>query len=152
MMMRRIRPSDWVEMAGGMSAIQRDALLATTADDSPVPTMVRLGASDPLGVAFERDGELVALAGAVIVHPGVASTFMYATDLSRVILALSTYFRDLLFPYLRHIGVHRVHSLGPAHDPGGIRWKEDILGAWPEAHLEKFGKNGEDYVLHTVML
>ena len=150
--MRPIRSTDWLEMAGGMREIQRNALLALTADTTPLPTLQRLAASDPIGAAFERNGELVAIAGAVIVHPGVASTFLYATeDFRKVVLEVTHWFKRL-FSALRIMGVHRVHSLGPANDPAGRRWKEDILGAWPECHLEKYGKNGEDFVLHTVML
>ncbi len=141
-------------MAGGMRDIQRRALLALTAETSTIPTLRRLSESKPLGAAFEWRGALVAIAGAVEVHPGVASTFMYATDdFRKVVLEVSRFFKKTLFPLLKvPFGFHRVHSLGPANDPGGIRWKEDILGAWPEAHLEKFGKNGEDFVLHTLML
>ena len=150
--MRPIRSTDWLEMAGGMREIQRNALLALTADTTPLPTLQRLAASGPIGAAFERNGELVALVGAVIVHPGVASTFLYATeDFRKVVLEVTHWFKRL-FSALRIMGVHRVQSLGPANDPAGRRWKEDILCAWPECHLEKFGKNGEDFVLHTVML
>lgn len=150
--MRPIRSTDWLEMAGGMRDIQRKALLALTDDPSPVRSLQRISDSNPIGVAFERHGGLIAIAGAVIIHRGVASTFMYATDdFRKVVLEVSHYFRDL-FELLRHFGIHRVQSLGPANDPGGRRWKEDVLGAWPEATLEKFGKNGEDFVLHTVML
>ena len=150
--MRPIRSTDWLEMAGGMREIQRNALLALTAENSPLPTLQRLADSNPIGAAFERNGELVAIVGAVIIHPGVASTFMYATeDFRKVVLEITHWFKRL-FGALRILGVHRVQSLGPANDPGGRRWKEDILGAWPESHLEKYGKNGEDFVLHTVML
>ena len=151
-MMRPLRGSDFLEMAGGMREIQRRALLALTDDTSPVRSLQHLSDSNPIGAAFERDGELIAIAGAVIVHPGVASTFMYATeDFRKVVLEITHWFKRL-FGALRILGVHRVQSLGPANDPGGRRWKEDILGAWPESHLEKYGKNGEDFVLHTVML
>lgn len=136
-----------------MSDLQRKALLALTSDDTPTAALVRLGATSPIGAAFERDGELIAVAGAVIAHPGVASTFRYATeDFRRVILEVTHYFKDTLFPALKALGVHRVHSLGPANDPGGHRWQQKSLGARPEAHLEKFGKNGEDFVLHSIML
>jgi hypothetical protein len=152
-MMRQIRGSDWLEMAGGMRQIQRQALLALTDDATPVRSLLRISDSDLLWPrAFERGGELIALAGAAKVHPGVASTFMYSTDaFHRVVLEVTRHFKEL-FEYLREMDYHRIHSLGPANDPGGRRWKEDILGAWPEAHLEKFGKNGEDFILHSIML
>lgn len=151
-MIRPIRSSDWLEMAGGMRDIQRRALLALTCDKTPVRSLLQLSDSAHEGVAFERDGHLIAIAGWVKVHPGVASTFMYATDdFRKVVLEVSHWFKSA-FRMMKAAGYHRVHSLGPANDPGGIRWKEEVLGAWPEAHLEKFGKNKEDFVLHTVML
>ena len=152
-MMRLIRSTDWLEMAGGMREIQRNALLALTADATPLPTLQRLSQMKMTGMAFERDGELVAIAGSIPVHPGVESTFLYATDdFPKVILEVTHFFKTLFGVLKTFEGVHRVHSLGPANDPGGIAWKERLLGAWPEAHLEKYGKNGEDFVLHTVML
>lgn len=135
-----------------MCDIQKRALLALTFDETPEPSLLRLRAMNPFGIAFERDGDLVAIAGAAITHPGVASTFLYSSDLGKVVLEVSRYFLISLFPMLRQKGCHRIQSLGPANDPEGRRWKEDILKAWPEAHLEKFGKDGEDFVLHTVML
>lgn len=152
-MIRTMTATDFLTLATGMKEVQKKALLALTADETPVNSMVRLWDSKPIGAAFERDGKLIAVAGALSVHPGVASTFMYATDdFRKVVLEVSHFYLDTLFPLLKKVGVHRVHSLGPANDPGGRRWKEDVLGAWPEATLEKYGKGGEDFVLHTVML
>lgn len=151
-MRRPLHPVDFEEIAHTMCGIQKKALLALTFDETPEPTLLRLREMHPFGIAFERDGDLVAIAGAVITHPGVASTFLYSSDLSKIVLEVSHYFRSTLFPLLKRKGCHRVHSMGPANDPAGRRWKEDVLGAWPEAHLEKYGKNGEDFVLHAVML
>jgi len=148
-----MQPTDFLTLATGMKDIQKRALLALTDDLTPVRTMQQLWDKKPIGAAFERDGKLIAVAGAMPVHPGVASTFMYATDdFRKVVLEVTHFFKDTLFPLLRKMGVHRVHSLGPANDPEGRRWKEDILGAWPEAHLEKFGRGKEDFVLHSIML
>jgi hypothetical protein len=69
-----------------------------------------------------------------------------------VILDMTRYFWDTLFPRLQRAGVHRVHSLGPADDPGGRRWKEKCLGAKLEAILAGYGKDQEDFVLHVKML
>ena len=149
---RPLQRADLMALAGSMKDIQRRALLSLTSDEHPGPSMARLWDNKPIGGAFERAGFLIAVAGAVEVHPGVASTFLYATDdMGKVILELSRYFK-LLFAHLKGMGFHRVHSLGLANDPEGRRWKEDVLGAWPEAHLEKFGKGGEDFVLHAILL
>ncbi len=127
--------------------------MALTHESSVVPTLLRLAETKKTAMAFERNGELVAIAGSVPVHPGVESTFMYSTDaFPKVILEVTHSFKVLFDVLKTRDGVHRVHSLGPADDPGGRRWKEKCLGARLEATLEKFGKNGEDFVLHTVML
>jgi hypothetical protein len=139
-------------MAGGMRELQRTALLALTAHATPLPTLQHLAASSPIAAACERNGELVAIVGAVIVHPGVANTFLYATDDFKKVILEVTHWYKALFSALKILNIHRVQSLGPADDPAGHRWKENVLGARLEARLEKFGKNGESFVLHTVML
>jgi len=150
---RPLHPVDFIEIAAGMKAIQKRALLALTNDKQTLPSLQRLWDSQPMGAAFERNGELIAIAGALITHPGVASTFMYATDdFKKVVLEVTHYFKDTLFPLLKEMGCHRVHSLGLAEDPEGRRWKEDILGAWPEAYLDQYGKDREGFLLHSIML
>lgn len=150
---RPLRALDFMDLATGMKDIQKRGLLALTAEPTPTPSMMRLWESKPIGAAFERDGVLVCIAGAVVTHPGVASTFMYATDdFRKVVLEVTHYFKDTLFPLLKRRGVHRVHSLSLADDPEGRRWKEDVLGAWPEAYLDQYGKRKEGFLLHSLML
>lgn len=152
-MIRTMEATDFLVLATGMKEIQKRALMALNDDPSPVRSMVRLWESRPLGAAFERAHKLVAIAGALPIHPGVASTFLYATDeMPKIILELTHFYKDALFPMLKKMGIHRVHSLGPAEDPEGIAWKERVLGAKPEAYLEKWGKGQEDFVLHSIML
>lgn len=151
-MRRPLHPVDFEEIAHTMCDIQKQALLAVTFDETPEPSLLRLRSMNPFGTAFEREDGLAAIAGAAITHPGVASTFLYSSDLGKVILEVTHYFRSTLFPLLKRKGCHRVHSMGPANDPEGLRWKEDLLGAKPEAVLQGYGKGGEDFVLHRILL
>ena len=143
---------DLITIAPAIKDIQRRALMATTAEDTHVGAIARLWDSKPIGATFGRDGEIIACAGAVLIHPGVASTFLYATDsMPKVIIEITRFYKKMLFPMLKKLGVHRVHSLGLADDPAGCRWKEQVLGGKPQI-LEKWGKGGEDFVLHTLLL
>ena len=145
-MIRATTPADVEYIHERMKPLQRRSLLGTSYSLDCRDAIPRTG------VTIERDGRPVAIAGAVITHPGVASTFFYSTDeMGRCIVEITRYFLDL-FREMAAMGVHRVHALSLAEDYAGRKWKEQCLGAEVEAVLHKYGRNGEDYILHRLIL
>jgi hypothetical protein len=152
-MIRQMTRLDLVALSTCMRGVQKKALLGLTAEDTSLPTLMRLWDMQPIGVAFERDGKLECVGGALPVHPGVASTFMYSTeDFKKVVLEVTRFFKRQLIPTLSKMGIHRVHALGRVDDLAGIAWKEQNLGMWPEAYFTRYGRDRGDYVLHTLQL
>lgn len=152
-MIRKATPDDFAEMAIYMQYVQLHALEGLLpARTTPEEHMLSLSRSADCAFAFEHDGVLVAIAGFQTVHPGVASTFYYSTEHApHCFKDIHRFFLGMLGRLKMH-GYHRVHALGLASDRIGRKWKEKYLGAEIEAILAKYGSNGEDYILHRLIL
>lgn len=153
-MIRTTEALDLLVLSTGMSDVHKRAAKPLTPDGNLAAMMRRLWDAKPIMASVvDGGGTLVGVLGAVIVHPGVASTFMYATDeFKRHVLAFSHLWKDAFVPILRQNGVHRVHALARADDTAGAAWKTRVLGFEHEAVLKQWGSDGGDYSLHVLLL
>lgn len=151
-MIRPLERMDLITISTALKPIQKKALLATRWDMSPVEPIASLWEQKPIAAAFDYEpGKLAAVGGAVVIHPGVASTFMYATtDMPKVIIEMTRFATKALFPILRKMDCHRIHSLGLLEDEAGNAWKERVLGFKREAVMKAYGRGKEDFVLHAL--
>lgn len=93
-----------------------------------------------------KDGEPVAIMGAIPLHPGVCSAYMLATSrFPEVVLTVTKWARKVFFPGLRRIGVHRVEALSISTYHKTHRWIEAI-GAKKEQVVLRFGRNQENFI------
>ena len=133
-----------------MKADQAKSACALANTDDPLEAIQKLSLCAYVGVTVWRGEDPIAAAGAVLTHPGNATTFLYATDRwPEVVIETTRFFRKTLFPALQAAGVRRVQSLSMAGDDRTNRWKERLFGGTQEAILSKYGKNGEDFVLYV---
>lgn len=98
---------------------------------------------------FGGDGLPVAFFGATQPWPGVFSAYMLATDdFPRVALPLTKFVKRVFIPYLRERG-HRIEARsidGHTQAHGWLR----LLGAGVEARMQRYGRNGEDFLIFTL--
>jgi hypothetical protein len=130
----------------------RRATCAFASTNDPSEAIGALEAQLYLGVTVWREDEPIAVAGAILTHPNVASAFMFGTDRwQEVETALTEFFRSKLFPSLKTAGLHRVQSITMAGDPLTEAWMQHLLGA-PEATLRAYGKGKEDFTVRALDL
>src|SRR3990167_3144441 len=105
---------------------------------------VRCGA---FGWIAAKDDVPIAAVGAVPVHPGVWSVFMFATDdFQQISLSLTKFVIRVIIPALKATGAHRAECLSMAGHDDAHRWLE-VLGARQEGPpVAGWGKGGEDFV------
>lgn len=150
-MLKIVTWPDIQRVAASMRDIQRKAALALCGSDDIMEAIMPLATSPTIGATVWKGDEPIVAIGVVLVHPGVGSTFMYSTDRWREVLIETTrFFKRGLVPGLVRAGIHRIQALGLAGDPQTDRWKV-LLGATHSAELRSYGKNGEDYVLHSMV-
>lgn len=95
----------------------------------------------------EFDGEPVAAVGAVEVHPGVWSAWMFATDKFQLVgFYLTRFVRQRMIPSLVRLGAHRCDARSIDGHDHAHRWLR-ALGAVEEARLLRYGRNGEDFLV-----
>jgi len=95
--------------------------------------------------------EPVAIIGAVPIHPGVWSVFMFATDkFSNIAISLTKYAKRVIIPSLANAGAHRLECKSMEGHTVAQKWLE-FIGARPETVLENYGRNGEDFILYKYL-
>ena len=143
---------DIERVARNMCARHRQNACCLSFSDDPVLAISHLAAQNYIAATFWRDGEPVAVGGAVITHPGAASSFLYGTDhWQKNILEITRFFTQNIVSSLRAAGVRRLSVFAPAADPEGERWKR-LMGCDLEATLKGYGKGGQDFSLFTRFL
>lgn len=152
-----MKPLEWLDVrrvAENMCDRHSKNVCMTGFSDDPVEAVSYLmHPSDKIaGVTVWKDDEPVAVAGAIITHPGRASTFFFGTiRWHEMIFEVTRYFHKGLRAELARKGIKRVSIFAPAGDPDGERWKR-LGGAKLEATLKSWGKNDEDFSLFVVSL
>jgi hypothetical protein len=132
-----------------MREADREEIYATRWDSNP-----KLLATDALTfpamtwIAAD-DNEPVAAGGAIPLHPGVWSMWMFATDKWRnVALGATKHAKRVLIPKLREGGAHRLECKSHSRHDVAHKWLE-MLGAKPESTLVGYGKQEENFILFT---
>lgn len=101
----------------------------------------------PYKWVVERAGVPIAAVGAVAVHPGVWSAWMFATDdFHKIGLYLTRFVRQRMIPSLVRLGAHRCDARSIDGHDHAHRWLR-ALGAVEEARLLRYGRNGEDFIV-----
>lgn len=152
-MLKKATWADILRVAENMNAIHRRHVCATCGTEDPVVAIQRMALRAYVGVTIWRDeDEPIVAAGAVIQHPGVAATFMYATERwPEVVIETTRFFHRTLKSALRAAGVHRLQTLSMAGDQATDRLKQ-AFGSMPEAIFRNYGKNGEDFIMSVCHL
>lgn len=141
--------ADVTYVAARMRPHDRAERVALSHGDDPVLAAVQFLRHPHMAVTVWK-GTPIAVIGVVFPHPGVASTIFFATDQFRhVALATTRFIRRTLFPILVNTGIHRLQVCTMTGTPDSGRWIWSF-GARPEAVLQKYGKNGEDFTLYTL--
>jgi hypothetical protein len=96
---------------------------------------------------YDRDGNAVAIVGALLPRPGVLSLLMFATpEVCAVHLSLTRWLRKSWLPAMREAGVHRIDAISLDGYSRMHRWLEAI-GLRRESVMTKFGRGGQDFVM-----
>ncbi len=99
-----------------------------------------------------RDDPPIAVVGAVPMHPGVWSCWMFATDeFPRIALGLTKFARRVIIPSLAQSGCRRAQCLSAEGHDVAHEWLRS-LGAIEESRMEGYGKSGETFVCFKLML
>lgn len=129
-----IRDEDWAE-ARATRADEHKMRLAVDVVKRWGPTGAVLGFDHP-----------VCVVGATQRWPNVWTAWMFATDeFPSIAKSVTRYVKDVLLPTVRNVGMVRADAKSLASHVAAHRWME-ITGARFDVKLERFGKNGEDFV------
>lgn len=95
------------------------------------------------------DGRPVAAVGAFPRWPNVWTAWAFGTDeWPKVVLRLTKHVRGFMLPALLNAGATRVDALSLETHSDARAWLE-YLGARPENVLDKWGKNGQNFVCYV---
>ena len=87
----------------------------------------------------------IAFGAMVEARPNVATLLFFATDeFPRIVLPITRFIRNNLFPTYRQHGVHRIECVAIDGYSDSHRWIE-LLGLKREALLRGYGKHGETF-------
>lgn len=149
-----VKPATWLDIcavARAMRECDRREICGLAATEDPLKAIEALAIMPYFGVTVWRETPVVAI-GAMLLHPGVASIFMFATDgwSDRSVRAeTARYVRRGLVPTLLAAGVHRMQAPASVEHVESHKWMERF-GAKPESVMRGYGKNGENYVLFVM--
>lgn len=131
-----------------MRAADREEIFATRFfDDDDTLVAEIIGYWGPLRWAVMVDDEPVLIIGATCSWPGCWSAWMFATDKFRKCRIFSTKFvKNGMIPALHRLGAHRCEARSDASHLEAHAWLR-ALGAKEEARLQRYGKDGRDFVV-----
>jgi hypothetical protein len=134
---RNLRPRD------------KEELFATRFGDDPEAFASSIAQTGSFQWGVYLDGVPVAAIGAMPRWPGVWSMWAFGTDdWPKVALTLTRHVRRFMIPALLRAGAHRADAAALATHTDARRWLEAV-GAKPENVLDKYGRNGETFVLYV---
>lgn len=87
--------------------------------------------------------------GAVPMHPGVWSVWMFATDeFPKIGIYATKFVKRIMIPALTQTASHRAQCLSVEGHDEAQKWLR-FLGAKPECRLREYGRNKEDFLLYV---
>jgi hypothetical protein len=109
----------------------------------------RYGRRNGMLCACDAAGEPVAVGGAVLIRPAVATLLFFATyAFPKIALPMTRFIRRHYFPSLAAEGVHRIECVSMAGYGDMHRWLE-TLGMQREGVFRAYGKGREDFVQYA---
>jgi hypothetical protein len=138
---------DAKRVAANMREVDRAEICGMSVSDNPVHAISSLEVLPHFGATVWKDGEPIVVVGAMLLWPGIASVFMYATPRWKEVMVETTRFvRAILLPTLVDANVHRLQCYSSADHFDAHAWLR-YLGADREVPMPAFGKHRQDYVL-----
>jgi len=136
-----------LHVAANMREWDKKEIYAVRWTDDPKEIARDCAAYGRFGWIAWHGGEPVAVVGAVPVHPGVWSVYMFATDCFRQIaISLTKFVRRVIIPALVDTGAHRAECASMEGHAEAHRWLE-LLGATREGSpMMEYGKDGENFI------
>jgi hypothetical protein len=147
----RVEPSysDMLYIAENLRERDREELFATRYGENPADLARDAVATGAFRWAAYLDGEPVAAIGAFPRWPRVWTAWAYGTDKwPKVVLTLTKHARRFMFPAILNSGAIRMDALALSTHTDARAWL-GVLGALPEKHLDKWGKNGQTFVSYV---
>lgn len=149
---RPLRYDGVLHVARNMRAADRDELAATRYEFRPEDVARECMQIPDFAWLVGREDDPIAVVGARPQHPGVWTCFMFATDeFPRVGLSMTKHATRVIIPGLAKSGGRRAQALSIEGHDQAHEWLR-FLGAVPEAHLEAFGKDGQNFIVFKLML
>jgi len=132
-----------------MRAKDKEEIYATQWSDDPWAFGNQVLRSGDFGfILHADDGEPVVCCGAVPMWNGVWSVWMFATDrFDEISMSVHRFARRVFFPSLDAAGWHRMECRSLSTHDVAHRWLE-VLGAYKETETERYGKNGESFMVY----
>lgn len=133
-------------VASRMREWDKREIYATRWNEDPVELAHDCASYGHFGWVAWGDEEPVAILGAVPMHPGCWSVFMFATNNFRHIsFSLTKFVKRVMIPALADTGARRAQCLSMEGHEDAQKWLR-LLGATPEEPMLDFGKNGETFI------
>lgn len=99
-----------------------------------------------------REEAPIAVVGAVPLHPGVWSCWMFATDeFPKIRIGMTKFARHVIVPALAQSGCRRAQCLSDEGHVEAHEWLK-ALGAVEESRMLGYGKSGETFICFVLML
>lgn len=140
-----------LHVARNMRAADKEEIYATRWSDSPEDLAADAMLVPHLCWTAHRDGKSIAAIGAVPIHPGCWSVWMFATDeWPLVSLKVTRHVLKQMIPTVirREDGFKRAECKSHSLHNVAHRWLE-YLGANRESTAYKYGKNGENFFVYA---
>lgn len=136
-------------VAENMRAADKEEIYATRWDETP-EALARdaMCNAEFAWIAWLGDTPVCAF-GAIALHPGVWSIWMFATDdFPKVAFGVTKFIIKVLKPVLTGGMAHRIECRSHANHTTAHKWLE-LIGLSRESEIPKFGKNKEKFYLYS---
>jgi len=144
----RATMEDVVYVARNMRPRDRDEIYACFWEDDPAVLAGDVMAFDSFSWVVRAERPIAAM-GAIPLHPGVWSVWLFATiEFNQISLLATKFVRRVMMPSVRAAGAHRAECRSLDVHTEAHQWLE-FLGARREAVLRQYGRNKEDFYLYA---
>lgn len=153
-MSNAIRPITWEEaiyVCINMKEADRHEVMATRFDDDDIAfaaDCMRTTGKKMVGIA---DGKPVAIGGLAVWQPGVGQAWLVGTpDIGKIGKQIAKYCKQEIKRLFESGCIHRIQAFSEANHTQAHQWLNSI-GLKQEALMPKYGKNGEDFILFSIV-